>query len=533
MPTSLDPTFHGFVETTMDTLLLFEACRQNLLPKVTRRLQDRERKELVASGTVFIFDEKESGIKRWTDGLLWSPSRILGNFLVYREIDKRSPIVDKRQQTVEHSAPTSTAERLKERALVGSLTNSYKFKKNGLIKKTMSIVVNGSTQHMISYYNKEDVASGRLQSPRSIPMLANLDISADFLQRQNFRIPLHVEASGMSDRASTSPTMSSAYYDTQRRESQASSSSDYLPSESPPIDTRNYLTSQVGQTGFSAPTRYSPYQYVDGHHHPQHYPSVSMPNTPIPSPSQTGFRIRKSSDSGMMYQNRGTLTDPIVGGVMTRHPFSTSSSPLQQQGNRSGLEMHAMPPPQSNMGASNESYDSMGMNWPSYQQRSDPRLPSTAGPYETSFSFPSTAQRHNYQTHSRNHSDPRQGDPNASFTGTHLPPIMQNPLLNSFPSPGDAHVQPADPNAIPPLSHMDETSYRGGGNNNEAMHHGLLEHNNNMRIMGGGVPYHSSTLAHDPRGGNDASDQFNNVPMGSNFNAAYLPSAFEQWHTLT
>lgn len=61
MPPSLDATFHGFVETTMDTLLLFEACRQNLLPKITRRLQDRERKELVVSGTVFIFDEKESG----------------------------------------------------------------------------------------------------------------------------------------------------------------------------------------------------------------------------------------------------------------------------------------------------------------------------------------------------------------------------------------------------------------------------------------------------------------------------------------
>ncbi|KAH8554028.1 Gti1/Pac2 family-domain-containing protein [Umbelopsis sp. PMI_123] len=206
---SLDPTFHGFVETTMDTLLLFEACRQGLLPKVTRRLQDRERKDLVVSGTVFIFDERESGIKRWTDGLLWSPSRILGNFLVYREIDKRSPIVDKRQQSVDSTAPTSTAERLKERALVGSLTNSYKFKRNGLIKKTMSIVVNGSTQHMISYYNKEDVASGRLQSPRTIPMLANLEVSPEFLQRQNFRIPLHVETSGViNDRTSTSPTSS-------------------------------------------------------------------------------------------------------------------------------------------------------------------------------------------------------------------------------------------------------------------------------------------------------------------------------------
>lgn len=29
-----------------------------------------------------VFDEGESGIKRWTDGLIWSPSRILSNFLV-------------------------------------------------------------------------------------------------------------------------------------------------------------------------------------------------------------------------------------------------------------------------------------------------------------------------------------------------------------------------------------------------------------------------------------------------------------------
>lgn len=132
---------------------------------------------------------------------------------MYREIDKRSPIVDKRQQSVDPSAPTSTAERLKERALVGSLTNSYKFKRNGLIKKTMSIVVNGSTQHMISYYNKEDVASGRLHCPRSIPMLANLEVSPEFLQRQNFRIPLHVETSGViTDRTSTSPTLSTGEF---------------------------------------------------------------------------------------------------------------------------------------------------------------------------------------------------------------------------------------------------------------------------------------------------------------------------------
>lgn len=56
----INATFHGFVETTTDALLLFEACHQGVLPKISRRLQERERGS-IKSGTVFIFDEKESG----------------------------------------------------------------------------------------------------------------------------------------------------------------------------------------------------------------------------------------------------------------------------------------------------------------------------------------------------------------------------------------------------------------------------------------------------------------------------------------
>lgn len=37
---------------------------------------------MVGSGAVFIFAVEESGMKRWTDGRGWSPSRIDGNFLV-------------------------------------------------------------------------------------------------------------------------------------------------------------------------------------------------------------------------------------------------------------------------------------------------------------------------------------------------------------------------------------------------------------------------------------------------------------------
>lgn len=75
------PPFQGFIANTYDALLVFEAARRGMIPRVTRRLNDTER-SMVQSGSVFVYDEQESGIKRWTDGHSWSPSRILANFLV-------------------------------------------------------------------------------------------------------------------------------------------------------------------------------------------------------------------------------------------------------------------------------------------------------------------------------------------------------------------------------------------------------------------------------------------------------------------
>lgn len=81
----------------------------------------------------------------------------------------------------------------RERALVGSLTSSYRFKRNGLIKKSMSLVVDGVQQHLISYYAKEDVLAAQLPTPSKVPHLATLDISPELLVRQNFRIPLFLD----------------------------------------------------------------------------------------------------------------------------------------------------------------------------------------------------------------------------------------------------------------------------------------------------------------------------------------------------
>lgn len=81
-------SFYGIIDSTADALRVFELCRQGKLGRVRRRLHEKER-HLIRSGSVFVFDEKESGIRRWTDGRVWSPSRILGNFLIYRELDKK------------------------------------------------------------------------------------------------------------------------------------------------------------------------------------------------------------------------------------------------------------------------------------------------------------------------------------------------------------------------------------------------------------------------------------------------------------
>ncbi|KAI8070720.1 Gti1/Pac2 family-domain-containing protein [Gongronella butleri] len=195
-------TFYGYIETTKDSLLVMEACRQGLLPRVQRRLQDQER-QLIRSGAVFCFDEKESGIKRWTDGLVWSPSRILGNFLIYRELDdqqdERHLDDDLFPQSIT-SGLTLVSKRQRERSLVGSLRSSYRFKPDGLIKKSMSLVVNGVQQHLVSYYTKEDVLHNIFKTPCDVQQLAAIEISPELIQGQNFRIPFYSDESKPDDK---------------------------------------------------------------------------------------------------------------------------------------------------------------------------------------------------------------------------------------------------------------------------------------------------------------------------------------------
>lgn len=90
MSLPLTPSFTGFIGSTKDAVLVIQAVLAGDFPSVDHRPLDKERADLIKSGNVFVFIEETSGIKRWTDGISWSASRILGRFLVYRELDPAS-----------------------------------------------------------------------------------------------------------------------------------------------------------------------------------------------------------------------------------------------------------------------------------------------------------------------------------------------------------------------------------------------------------------------------------------------------------
>lgn len=151
-------SFIGYIKTPQDALVIFEACRRGALNRVQRRLTSKERMD-IHSGSVFAWDEKEAGMRRWTDGRTWSPSRVLGSFLTYRELDtKRRP----RRPPV---------------MLPGVKQVAFSYKHNGLIKQSFSICTASNQKiHLISYYAKSDVMSGKLQRPTSDPKLKSIEI---------------------------------------------------------------------------------------------------------------------------------------------------------------------------------------------------------------------------------------------------------------------------------------------------------------------------------------------------------------------
>lgn len=166
LPPSLSPgdstklTYQGHVKTSTDAILLLAACdlpdsasavtsgeyrsdAQVSPPsrRIKRRLLESERADLIRPGSIFVWDEEEAGMRRWTDGRCWSASRVSGCFLTYRELQVR------KRTTNDGLGPRS---------------NQYKT--DGLIKQSFSMTTtSGRKLHIVSYYTKRDARQGRLR----------------------------------------------------------------------------------------------------------------------------------------------------------------------------------------------------------------------------------------------------------------------------------------------------------------------------------------------------------------------------------
>jgi hypothetical protein len=212
----------------------------------------------------------------------------MGNFLIYRELDKKTRNTEKQLQTRKLSltergsskTQSYAQSKSRERQLVGSLSDSYNFKANGLIKKTTSIVVLGSPFHLISYYHPSDVLEHQLRTPSTVPELANLEISSELLSKQNFRIPPMIEPDGLQ----TQP----AYHH-------------LIPLE---VDLNNYNASILSPV----PTHSTPHLSLSLNHF-NHNASVSTPLTM----HSHDFKLQKPlthnvllPSDGRQQQNQGT-----------------------------------------------------------------------------------------------------------------------------------------------------------------------------------------------------------------------------------
>ncbi|KII91770.1 hypothetical protein PLICRDRAFT_105756 [Plicaturopsis crispa FD-325 SS-3] len=182
-------SFSGHVETTLEALHLVIAARQGIVSHVTRRLNETERRA-IRSGAVFIFDPVESGIKRWTDGLVWSPSRIVGNFLVNDRTNSRGSHSNYSKLGPSPSGmgrlgpePGRPSRSLIEGDHQGAV------RKGGLMKKTITVELVGSSMHVIFYYTAEDIMAGRLQHVSAYPDIMRLDLVPGLFDLTKFRAP--------------------------------------------------------------------------------------------------------------------------------------------------------------------------------------------------------------------------------------------------------------------------------------------------------------------------------------------------------
>ncbi|KAI9138717.1 hypothetical protein BKA69DRAFT_1090309 [Paraphysoderma sedebokerense] len=263
-------TFFGYVNSIWQALILIEAARQGVLPRIKRRLRETDRRSIksgirahnfnyptanrrfiltrTSPGAIFVWDEEEAGIIRWTDGLRWSSSKDFGDFVAY---------VQKEDDNAEEFIPFSEL----------------------LHKKVLSVVTADKRRfHLASYYTPKDISDGKLP----LPPHNLVHIPTDYYSRLRHNRPLELTSRDNPDDSSTS----SERQDLDKLQS--------------PINPYNTFYSNDSQPKILDKPKLPPvttlFQVADGHYrfsNPK--PQPTRNSNPIQQPKNDTFIHRKHS----------------------------------------------------------------------------------------------------------------------------------------------------------------------------------------------------------------------------------------------
>ncbi|KAI8611800.1 Gti1/Pac2 family-domain-containing protein [Chytriomyces sp. MP71] len=149
-PNQFLETFYGYVKNRMDALLLIEACIDGALFPLNVTPVDLSRVR-IRSGTVLVFAENNnhSMMVRWRDGERWSPSRIHGQFLLYREV-----ISTRNDSGIRNDVPETCT-----RFTTSGARPNTRLVPNGFAKRTITLTgSDGNRYRVISYFYPNNVA---------------------------------------------------------------------------------------------------------------------------------------------------------------------------------------------------------------------------------------------------------------------------------------------------------------------------------------------------------------------------------------
>ncbi|ORD97716.1 PAC2 [Hepatospora eriocheir] len=143
---------HGYISTKEEAVLVFEAVKLGYLTPVTNRFTPKE-KDSITHGDILCFVESPKGMKRWTDGKSWSPSKISGEFLLYTEVPRffSKSAIQKRKRLLGYSCREGEKEISADPCVLN--------------KKCINFIIDGCTYHLINYYRPVLSNNSLLSSP--------------------------------------------------------------------------------------------------------------------------------------------------------------------------------------------------------------------------------------------------------------------------------------------------------------------------------------------------------------------------------